>query len=73
MMKTSKYKDHQVTPDPEYIAAWEKIEKALRIEVDPDIGMTQSILNTMAIMAEMIVEQEEALREHQRSTGVYDG
>ena len=53
-MKTSKYKDGSVVPDAEFVAAWERIEKALGIEVDPDRPMTVCILETLADMAEQV-------------------
>ena len=72
-METSKYSEKQVTPNPKFIAAWERVEKALGIEVDPDTEMHQAVLDTLAVMAERIAAQEEAFREHERMSGVYDG
>jgi hypothetical protein len=59
-MKKSEYEfgPKDILPDPEYVDAWGRIEKALGIEVDPDMEMQRAVVSTLAIMAERIGKLE---------------
>ena len=72
-MKPSTLLEDPTEINQEYVEAWNKIDKALGTETDPDISMTQALLNTLVVMAEKIESLERDVAEHERSITLLQG